>query len=357
VISADDRGFAVAYGREVTEPMRFSPRQRRRALRFAILGNAIPVGVATATDFGSHHAIFFVGAVGACVAPVVVTMVGRHHPIPFYAAAYGGIVALTMLQAYSGGAASGYAVLMMMAMIWFGVQTRDRELYVGMGVLAACSYLPMLIFGPPAYPVEWGHATLLVLIGFSVAFSLRAVTRELQTANSRLLKEATIDDLTGLLNRRGWRITAQRELARAGREEAQVGLLVLDLDNLKEINDSRGHDEGDRVLKQTAERMRTALRAGDVLARLGGDEFGALLLDASDGQGMAAVDRLRKMTPDLASFSAGVATWDRVEPLDELLRRADVALYEAKTNGGSKIEIAPPTLEPTGALSEADPIS
>jgi diguanylate cyclase (GGDEF)-like protein len=332
--------------------MRLSRRQRRRALRFAILGNAIPVAVATATNFSSHHAVFFIGAVGACLAPVIVTMVGRNHPVPFYAAAYGGIGALTMLQAYSGGAASGYSVLMMMAMIWFGVQTTDRELYIGMGVLAACSYLPMLIFGPPAYPVEWGHATLLVLIGFTVAFSLRAVTRELQSANARLLKEATIDDLTGLLNRRGWRVTADRELARAAREGRQVGLLVLDLDNLKEINDTRGHDEGDRVLIETAERMRSALRAGDVLARLGGDEFGALLLDTSNGQGVGAVDRLREMTPELGSFSAGVATWDGAEPLDELLRRADVALYTAKTADGSRVEIAPPTLEPSEAFSE-----
>ncbi len=73
--------------------------------------------------------------------------------------------ALTMMQAYSGGAASGYSILMMMAMIWFGVQTTDREMATGMGVLAACAYLPMLIFGPPAYPVNWGHATLLVMVG------------------------------------------------------------------------------------------------------------------------------------------------------------------------------------------------
>lgn len=320
--------------------MPLSRRQRRRQLRYAILGNTVPVGVATATNFPSHHTVFFIGAVGACIVPVVITVVGRDHPIPFYAAAYGGIVALTMLQAYSGGAASGYAVLMMMAMIWFGIQTTDRELMVGMGVLVACAYLPMLIFGPPAYPVEWGHATLLVIVGFTVAMSLRAVTRELQSVNSRLLKDATVDDLTGLLNRRGWRMTAERELARAAREGTRIGVLVLDLDNLKEINDTRGHDEGDRVLIETAQRMRAALRAGDVLARLGGDEFGALLVDTSQGQGMTAVDRLRQMTPELGSFSAGVAHWDASEPLDELLRRADVALYTAKTDGGRKVAVA-----------------
>jgi diguanylate cyclase (GGDEF)-like protein len=259
-----------------------------------------------------------------------------------------------MLQAYSGGAASGYAVLMMMAMIWFGVQASDRELVAAMGVLAACSYLPMLIFGAPAYPVAWGNATLLLLIGFSVAFSLRAVSRETQTLNARLLKEATVDDLTGLLNRRGWRMAAERELSRAAREGTSVGLLLLDLDSLKEINDTRGHDEGDRVLVETADRMRSALRAGDILARLGGDEFGALLMDTSDGQAMAAVDRLTNMTPELGSFSAGVAAWDGQQPLDELLRRADVALYTAKTDGGSRVEIAPPTLEPAEAFPEAE---
>jgi diguanylate cyclase (GGDEF)-like protein len=332
-------------------PTRYSARQRRRALRFAVLGNALPVAVATATDFSSHHTVFFIGAAGACVAPIVVTMVTRKHPIPFYAAAYGGIPALTMLQAYSGGAASPYAVLMMMAMIWFGVQTSDRELAIGMGVLAACAYLPMLIFGSPAYPVHWGNATLLVLVGLGVAYSLRALTRETQSLNSRLLKEATVDDLTGLLNRRGWRMAAERELARAAREGSHVGLLLLDVDSLKEINDSRGHDEGDRVLSETAARMRTALRAGDVLARLGGDEFGALLMDNSDAQAMAAVDRLRQMTPELGSFSAGVAAWDGVQAIDELLRRADVALYTAKTGGGARVEVAPPTLEPSQAFT------
>jgi diguanylate cyclase (GGDEF)-like protein len=333
-------------------PIRYSARQRKRALRFAVIGNVVPIAVATATNFDSHHAVFFIGGAGACVAPIVVTMMTRSRPVPFYAAAYGGIVALTMLQAYSGGAASGYAVLMMMAMIWFGVQTTDRELVVGLGVLTACAYLPMLIFGPPAYPVEWGHATLLVLIGCSVALSLRAVTRETQTLHDRLVKEATLDDLTGLLNRRGWRLAADRELARAAREGTSVGLLLLDLDNLKEINDTRGHDEGDRVLVETAERMRSALRAGDVLARLGGDEFGALLMDTSDGQANAAVERLRQMTPELGSFSAGSAAWDGRQPLDDLLRRADVALYSAKTDGGGKVEIAPPTLEPSAAFRD-----
>ena len=328
-------------------PMRFSGRQRRRALRFAIAGNAIPIAVATLTHLGSHHTTFFIGAVGGCLAPVVLITATRRHPIPFYAAAYGGIPALTMLQAYSGGVSSGYSLLVMMAMIWFGLQASDRELALGLGVLAACSYLPMLIFGPPAYPVDWGHATLIVIVGASDALALRALTRETVKLNDRLMRDATVDDLTGLLNRRGWRTTAERELARAQRNGTSIALVILDLDRLKEINDTRGHDEGDRALCNTAERMRSAFRAGDVVARLGGDEFGALLIDNTDGQAMSAVERLRAATPELARFSAGAAAWNHRESLEDLMRRADVALYAGKTAGGNRVELAPIELEPS----------
>jgi diguanylate cyclase (GGDEF)-like protein len=328
-------------------PLRFNRAARNRALRYALIGNVVPVAVATATNFGSHRAVFFVGAVGACIAPVVVTASTRRHSLPFYLAAFGGIPALTMMQAYSGGAASGYSVLMMMAMVWFGLQATDRELIAGLILLAICSYGPMLVLGPPAYPVEWGHATLLVLIGATVAGSLRAVTRETQRLTRRLQRDATIDDLTGLLNRRGWREAAERELARASRGEEPVALVVLDLDDLKEVNDTLGHDEGDRLLSETADRLRSALRAGDTLSRWGGDEFAALLPASTPDEAVSAIERLREATPERASFSAGLATWDGGDSLDELMRRADVALYAAKTSGGNRVEVGPQALGST----------
>src|SRR5439155_22527903 len=129
--------------------------------------------------------------------------------------ALGGITARPTLQAAPGGGASGYAVLVMMAIVWFGLQATDRQLIAGGAVLAACCYLPVLLIGPPAYPVDWGHATLLLFIGCTVAGSLRAVTRETQRLTKRLRQEALVDDLTGLQNRRGWGSEAPRDLARA----------------------------------------------------------------------------------------------------------------------------------------------
>ena len=81
------------------------------------------------------------------------------------------------------------------------------------------------------------------------------------------------------------------------------------------------------------------------MARLGGDEFGALLTDASPDEVIGAAERLRQVTPELGSFSAGVATWDGWESLDELMRRCDMALYAAKSGGGANVEVAPAALE------------
>jgi diguanylate cyclase (GGDEF)-like protein len=322
------------------------PFGRARLLAFAIVGNVVPVIIATAANRWTHHAVFFVGAAIGCLAPLVFTLVPRRRRVLFWSAAFAEIPALTLMQAYSGGAASGYSVLVIMAMVWFGLAATDLELLAGMLVLAACCALPMVLIGAPAYPVTWGHAALLTLVGVTVAGSLRAVTRELKTLAERFAQEAVVDDLTGLLNRRGWRYTAPRELARAARSGNPITLVTLDLDNFKELNDEQGHEQGDRALRDTAERIRATLRAGDVVARLGGDEFIALLTNSTLTGSVTAIDRLRDATPTQEGFSSGIAVWDRKEDLTELLRRSDLALYAAKDAGGGRTEVAPPILEP-----------
>jgi diguanylate cyclase (GGDEF)-like protein len=322
------------------------PFGRARLLAFALVGNLLPIVIAAATHRWSHHPVFFIGAAVGCVAPLVVALVPRQRRVLFWSAAFAEIPALTLMQAYSGGAASGYSVMVIMAMVWFGLAATDLELVAGMLVLAACSALPMVLIGAPAYPVTWGHAALLTLVGVTVAGSLRAVTRELGMLAQRFAQEAVVDDLTGLLNRRGWRYTAPRELARAARSGNPITLVTLDLDNFKELNDELGHEQGDRALRDTAERIRATLRAGDVVARLGGDEFVALLTNSTLTGSVAAIDRLRDATPELEGFSSGIAVWDRKEDLAELLRRSDLALYAAKDAGGGRTEVAPPHLEP-----------
>jgi diguanylate cyclase (GGDEF)-like protein len=322
------------------------PNGRARLIVFAIVGNILPVLIATAAGHWTHHAVFYVGAAVGCVAPLIVATVPRRRRLVFWAAAFAQVPALTLMQAYSGGPASGYSVLVIMAMVWFGLEATDPELAAGLLVLAACCALPMVVIGAPAYPLSWGHASLLTLVGLSVATSLRAVTRELGTLAQRFAQEAVVDDLTGLLNRRGWRYTAPRELARAARSGNPITLVTLDLDNFKELNDELGHAQGDDALRDTAERIRATLRAGDVVARLGGDEFVALLTNSTLTGSVAAIERLREATPEREAFSAGIAVWDRNEDLPALLHRSDLALYAAKEAGGSCTEVAPPLLEP-----------
>lgn len=309
--------------------------------RLALFGNAIPIAIALSIDPGSHGTLFYVGVAGALLAPMGVTLIPRRRRVPFYAAAYGGLPALTLMQAGTGGVASGYAILLMMAMVWFGAQASDREMAAGVGVLAACAFLPMLIIGPPDFPVSWGHAAIIVFVGVTVAGSLRLLVRETQILTSHLRRQAAVDDLTGLLNRRGWQEAADRELARSVRERQPISMLLLDLDAFKQVNDTLGHEEGDRVLAETAERMRGHLRASDVIARVGGDEFVVLVGGADPDDALGSANRLRAATPQQARFSAGFGVWDGKESLGQLMRRCDLALYAAKTSGGNRVELAP----------------
>jgi GGDEF domain-containing protein len=310
---------------------------RTRSVAYAVLGNVVPIGIATAAHGGSHQLPFFIGAVGSCLAPLIVTGVGRRRPFLFYPAAYGGLVTLTLLQWGEGGVASGNSILLVMPMIWFGLKGRDRELVAAAATLAACAFFPMILIGAPAFPVDWASAALLVVIAMAVTGTLRSLSRGMRELTKRLEREAVLDDLTGLLNRRGWTGAAGAQLPRAARSGQAVGVLMIDLDGLKRVNDELGHAEGDRLLRDTAERIRSAFRAGDILARLGGDEFAVLLVDPSMGE--SAVDRLRALTPPGERFSAGLAIWNGIETLDELTHRADLCLYEVKAAGGGGLVV------------------
>jgi two-component system cell cycle response regulator len=163
---------------------------------------------------------------------------------------------------------------------------------------------------------------------------------------SELRQQALLDELTGLYNRRGFTILAEHQLRVAGRTKHPVAVLFVDLDGMKRINDSLGHAEGDRVLIDTAELLRTTLRASDLVARLGGDEFCALLPDCPSEVVDAVVRRLgdhlethnqQAMRPFDLSISVGIALHDPASPasIQELIDRADRAMYEQKTGRAS----------------------
>ena len=156
---------------------------------------------------------------------------------------------------------------------------------------------------------------------------------------SRLEVMARTDDLTGLLNRRGWNEELEREFGRAHRAWQPLTVALIDLDHFKRFNDTFGHPAGDRLLKEASAAWRDSLRAGDILARYGGEEF-AIALPTDLERAIPLLDRLRAVVPGGETCSVGAAEWDRVEPAESLLARADQALYAAKQRGRDRVEVA-----------------
>ena len=151
---------------------------------------------------------------------------------------------------------------------------------------------------------------------------------------------ATRDWLTGLVNRRTWNGVLADSLEHAGRTQLPTTLAIIDLDFFKRYNDSRGHQAGDRLLKEAAAAWTEQIRQIDVLARYGGEEFIVLLPGCDQSAAEVIVRRLRAATPDGQTFSAGIAMWDGRETADQLVARADEALYRAKEAGRDRSVVA-----------------
>jgi diguanylate cyclase (GGDEF)-like protein len=152
---------------------------------------------------------------------------------------------------------------------------------------------------------------------------------------------ATLDELTGLSNRRGFETMARHALASCRRIGRPVSLLYIDLDGFKQINDEHGHAEGDRALVEMAGCLLRAFRDSDVVARIGGDEFCVLLTDAGDGELKAPIERLAEEVEATnrsgrsgwqLRYSYGVATLDAKStlPIDMLLDQADASMYRRR---------------------------
>lgn len=180
-----------------------------------------------------------------------------------------------------------------------------------------------------------------------------AVALAARQRDSELAWRATHDSLTGLLNRLGLQEHLDKHLkcGPADLSPARLALLLLDLDHFKDLNDTRGHDAGDELLRQVARRLEASLPAGATLARLGGDEFVALVPDATAPQAMRLAHRLIEQirmpfevqgAVAVVGASAGIALApDHANTRVELARRADIALYAAKTQRGGACVFEP----------------
>jgi diguanylate cyclase len=219
--------------------------------------------------------------------------------------------------------------------------TRRRlSLLTGVSLVA-----PMLLLaqawgrsGIDAAAIGIGSIALFLLVVARMAGLIRQV--EQQAAQLETL--AQHDPLTGAANRRAWDHALPVEMDRARRAGTPLVVALLDLDHFKRFNDQYGHQAGDQLLRAATEAWRSLLRSSDLLARYGGEEFAVLLPSSTLGQAVEVVDRLRQATPLAQTFSAGVALWHGTETSDQLVARADKALYRAKQAGRDRVLAADP---------------
>jgi len=191
-----------------------------------------------------------------------------------------------------------------------------------------------------------GRCASTGLYGSSMREALFKRGNELKKAHARIEELAQIDELTGLLNRRYIMRSLNEEMARAQRVGVACSVAIIDLDFFKRINDHFGHPVGDEVLRTFAITLAANIRAIDRLGRYGGEEFLLILPDTAKDEALRTLDRLRSIVSDVdwttipgmnVTMSAGISEVRQEDSAEDILGRADVALYRAKDAGRNKV--------------------
>ncbi|MCD5317034.1 GGDEF domain-containing protein [Kineosporia babensis] len=181
-----------------------------------------------------------------------------------------------------------------------------------------------------------GALLLLILVALRIWDLLAVLRRQAE----QLALVARTDPLTGLANRRSWDFELERAFARVPEGGGILLVGLLDLDFFKKYNDSHGHQAGDDLLREAGAAWQGTLGSEGRLARWGGEEFAALLFCTTVSEGAAELDGLRLVVPHGQTCSIGIARWDGTESAGDLLKRADEALYRAKSGGRDRSVVA-----------------
>jgi diguanylate cyclase (GGDEF)-like protein len=266
-----------------------------------------------------------------------------HKREPFFLAwSFTVIAVIAAMSALDGGDRSPITAALFLPLA-FGSLTYPLRSMLVVGATVIVAYVVVAVVG---HEHELGRVAFWMFTLANATWMCAWQARNHDQQHAEITRISRADPLTGCLNRRGFEERMEAELARAARSGLPVGLILLDLDHFKAVNDEHGHAAGDGVLAAVTHILREHLRAEDQLGRLGGEEFLALLPDAGEAAAASAAEKLRAEVAaarvahegrDLAvTVSAGWATWAG-EAAEDLLRRADEALYEAKRSGRGRV--------------------
>jgi diguanylate cyclase (GGDEF)-like protein len=264
----------------------------------------------------------------------------------FVAAAISQAVMIIMLG-LTGDSGSIYFAYYLLPILGVILSGNWRQV-AGLGALAATGVVGLALSSPltdAARDITVTRLFQIAAMSFFASATARATgeTRRALADRTAALAEqrddafamASTDELTGLYNRHFMRDELRRMTAHASRRDRSFAVLSLDVDGLKEVNDSRGHQAGDVLLRSIADALRAVLRSEDIAVRTGGDEFVVLLPDADRTEAVKVAYRIRQRVAALGEtaghgVSTGIAVWKRGTDPDAALRQADEELYRSK---------------------------
>jgi len=269
-----------------------------------------------------------------------------------------------IIVTYHAESVRGVMLLIYLVVFTFGVFRLQVRQFLYLTVLVLLSYGGIIAYLTKYYPgrintqleiLAWVVlASILIWFSFIGGYinrlrsSVMRFNAELKQAMATIAELAIHDELTQVYNRRHIFTILQREKSLADRGKASFAVCMLDLDHFKQVNDTYGHMMGDIVLKTVAQTIEKNIRAADYLARYGGEEFILILTYPDVEDGLKCAERINRICAELqfaglpesfrATISGGVTAYRSTESVDQLVKRADEALYCAKARGRNRIE-------------------
>jgi diguanylate cyclase (GGDEF)-like protein len=236
---------------------------------------------------------------------------------------------------------------------------------LGLASVASLGYLAAVVVGrqEPLHPASAAMVGINLSALILLAYVAMVIAREQRRSRQAAIRASTIDSLTGLFNRTFFFAALEREIERSARSGRGFCLLMMDLDELKGINDRYGHFHGDRILRSVGDVIRAGVRRIDIAARYGGDEFVVLLPETDPTGAYVLAEKIRLGTAELdlegpagdlhASVSIGVVAYpDDGTTTDELMITADQAMYTSKRGGKNRV-MGSPVAGPSDRETEA----